>query len=866
MNERISNIFDYDDEIVVVKAQGDLIDPARIKELTMNKIHSEQKHTKKRPVGRTLLIAAVVAVILALGSYAVYYYSVRDAAIENVPTFDSKFYDFKADETETRLSINGFSDSPEYQAYVEWTDWNRAWQSEHPDPWTEIGMDDSFHETPVNYLLYEAYFTEQGEKLDEIAAKYGLTLLSELHFLRTETQLCRALDAESLIADGYEIYDGYFFDNGSFSASGRTAVNGNSVYFNIWNAVKGSFVPYSGLIPEDYTEWSYTTKDGVEVILMTDTLRAETTVIAPLDGCYVTGSIKTDDAQAAQDFADAIELPALNALFKTESARAASAQSIADYLEALPFVTTVDEIGEDEQAVLDYLGDWYLTGLPEDTLLYLMDIGTPNHWADFYCVRRSYDGGGHTGSLYYRELDPLDGENDETRLQLSTYSSYYANPTEDDPELSVTMQFRNTPCTVNGCEAMLSEWNGGTDYDLCWLDTDRQLLFTLTMTGFNADELMALAESVSGTAPEKAPQRNASTPEERFQNSLQPLSRVSFTYAEESVLTKRALSELGNYGLSELPDDADIPRLMGFRSYMYEHYWDGRADWISLQKCYSSDPESGVDGLTLTYKRFDDGRTAEAYEIDRQYEGSYSEVTDVSVGGHSGYITGGDIYTLQTILTWYDEGRDLIFVLSISTLKFGDLTEADIVALAEGVTEQPWDGTESIIYELPDTERILSELGRYDLPGGKYGSIVETREDRIEAWNRAPYWFVTDDPYVCESAAATYADGLTLLWERTWADTARKAENGAESFAAMTKYLLTCDDSGAVQTGLSVNGHDAVFVSFPYEEFWGEAHTELIWYDADAGLIFNLAEYPDEGDTARTAAQLITLAESVCTA
>ena len=71
MSERISDIFDYGDEIVIVEERDDRIDPARIKELTMKKINSGAvcaeigKTVKKaRPAWRTVLIAAAVGVLL----------------------------------------------------------------------------------------------------------------------------------------------------------------------------------------------------------------------------------------------------------------------------------------------------------------------------------------------------------------------------------------------------------------------------------------------------------------------------------------------------------------------------------------------------------------------------------------------------------------------------------------------------------------------------------------------------------------------------------------------------------------------------------------------------------------------------------
>lgn len=71
MDKNISEIFDYGDEIVVVREQEHPLDPARIKELTMKKINNDVfcekagKFVKKaHPMYRTILIAAVLAVLL----------------------------------------------------------------------------------------------------------------------------------------------------------------------------------------------------------------------------------------------------------------------------------------------------------------------------------------------------------------------------------------------------------------------------------------------------------------------------------------------------------------------------------------------------------------------------------------------------------------------------------------------------------------------------------------------------------------------------------------------------------------------------------------------------------------------------------
>ncbi len=694
MKINISEWMDNYDAAAYPMREGCDVSADRVAALTMQKLGLPETAPRRsgRRLGRGLLIAAAVAALLVGTSLAVYRYSMRDAAIEDVPTLDSELYSWEAGETKTRLSYNGFYDSPEYQAYVEWTEWNRTWREAHPDPWKELGVDNGYHETPDNYLHYEAYFTEQGEKLDEIMAKYGLTPLDGFQTVRSESELCRALGAENILADGWDMYGDYFYGNGTFKIGGRTALNGESLDFTVVNAVKGSFLMMTNLMPEDYTERHYTTEAGYELILMTDTLRGWTTLVAPLDGCTVTAILTSDDTQAAESFAEAIDLSALDALFATDSARAAVAQSIAAY----------EPPEETESDTAHSLGD---------------------------------------------------------------------------------------------------------------------------------------------------------TPEERFRSSIISISRVFDYYDISGITAKQVLSELGNYDITALSDETDsMYGMAGLRDTMYEYYWDGPATWSLFTKEYGDEP--GVKGVTLSYRRFDDGRTAEAFAVEKRYDNDSFGVTDCKVGDCDAYITRTLEYVAKTYevhrVTWYDAGHDLIF-----TLADWDVTDDELIALAESVAETAWD---SSICEPSDTAEVLDDLGRYELPGMAYGSINSVWSDGIGASHQyGPYWYAEDGLYISEGAKATYAGGLSLDWERTWADTERKTENGADSLAAMTKYYLACDDSGAVQTGLSVNGCDAICLNVTGIRQAGLEHIEqLIWYDADAELIFTLTSTEQ-----RTTKQLIALAESV---
>ena len=52
-------------------------------------------------------------------------------------------------------------------AWQEWESWQEAWREENGNRWNELGIDDSEHETSASYVLYNAYFNDQVQKLDE---------------------------------------------------------------------------------------------------------------------------------------------------------------------------------------------------------------------------------------------------------------------------------------------------------------------------------------------------------------------------------------------------------------------------------------------------------------------------------------------------------------------------------------------------------------------------------------------------------------------------------------------------------------------------------------------------------------------------
>ena len=80
MDRKISELFDYGDEIITAEEISDMFDSQEIKELTMNKIHNEKivHHIKfKRPT--KLILAATLATLMSVTAFAAVI-SLRDAA------------------------------------------------------------------------------------------------------------------------------------------------------------------------------------------------------------------------------------------------------------------------------------------------------------------------------------------------------------------------------------------------------------------------------------------------------------------------------------------------------------------------------------------------------------------------------------------------------------------------------------------------------------------------------------------------------------------------------------------------------------------------------------------------------------------
>ena len=540
MDKKISDIFDYGDEIAVTE-RDELFDPARIKELTMNKIngisHEDVKKTvkKARPVYRTLLIAAAVAVLLIGTALAAYQIALKDTLTGESYTREIEVWNGSAaasgepefvEVERLEISINGLVTSPEYQAYAEWTAWNDAWLAANPDPWAARGVDDSYFETPENYAFYyDAYFPEQAEKLDEIIEKYGLTLHTVRAFFETEEELCAVLGVDGIWRGEHDTVEGYVYDDGTFKLVSR--LGGEPVAeATVWLAADGSFTMIRDAISSDYEEWSYTTADGVTVALVLEnaadypqTLETLKTarIIARLDEALVSVSLSAGTREALQACADRLELAALGEVFSAKTDRsylpaAAAAQAAAwqkaqeEWAEAqarhaaeIQAYENLHTESEWAELVKAELGDYSLPyALEGQYLANTVASHLPKRWG----ITRYYSDDSYVGmerstvTYEFRYERDWSDETHETSTTREEFEALEQLMREDGVEFELV--------DIGGQEVYVLTWAEGR-HGLIWYDAERDLFFSLTDDHasydpryFTREQLLGLVESFYG--------------------------------------------------------------------------------------------------------------------------------------------------------------------------------------------------------------------------------------------------------------------------------------------------------------------------------------------------------------------------------
>lgn len=257
------------------------------------KIEVHKKNAQRvRSIRRPMLVAAIlVLTLLLVGCAVVYVLSLQGLIVsERTPTTQN------AEEigTISLISLQNINQP----ALTEWLDYLESYDV---DGSLMAANDNNESGIPEPYnLVYNCYTWDMVEKLDEIAERYNLQLLSQDVSLQAYAHnvLYNALSFESIVKEdvdfGVEFLDSSFYLEGTFSVSMLINLpnEADEILVNLRYSKKDYFDPVVGAVGDidRYEQWHYTQADGVDLLLAVDDKTAR--IYADLPDAFV--SIHTD--------------------------------------------------------------------------------------------------------------------------------------------------------------------------------------------------------------------------------------------------------------------------------------------------------------------------------------------------------------------------------------------------------------------------------------------------------------------------------------------------------------------------------------------------------------------------------------------
>lgn len=230
----------------------------------------QKRRPPKRRVRRLWLLAAAVALlaVLSAGAVAANLLGIRDLLLPQAQSTplsgESGAPAPYQTGQEALLSLSGYINSPESQALAEWNDFLTCYD---PDGSMANIVGNHMDQRLSKYTCYSVYTQEMANKLEDIAARYGLTLHTWNHVVEDQDEWISLLGnflRDNTAYSGQIYEDGTFHYDGYLNASGygelnyqfRRSVKGtlNDAYLNVGNLFS-------------YTEWHYRTAEGWEVTL-----------------------------------------------------------------------------------------------------------------------------------------------------------------------------------------------------------------------------------------------------------------------------------------------------------------------------------------------------------------------------------------------------------------------------------------------------------------------------------------------------------------------------------------------------------------------------------------------------------------------
>lgn len=240
------------------------------------------KRKRRGRISRMLIIAAAcLGLLLAMTAvaYAANWFGLRDLLLPPITDNTQK-------ENKAHISLAGYQGSPEWQALAEWQTFISEYDPDgaiYQD--THGQLDSSF----ARYSCYRVYSREMADKMEEIAAKYGLKLHTTSFNLQEHPELLELLGD---FMGGNGGYYTYMYEDGTFQADGTADFEDIGAWdFQLLRSVRGTF--HDAMLDigdiSEYQEVSYETACGVSVTLAFG--KCKVLILADLGDSFVTVNI-----------------------------------------------------------------------------------------------------------------------------------------------------------------------------------------------------------------------------------------------------------------------------------------------------------------------------------------------------------------------------------------------------------------------------------------------------------------------------------------------------------------------------------------------------------------------------------------------
>ena len=269
-------------------------------------------HQKRngKPRIAALLLAAVLVLALAISAAAIYRGRLQDlvlhapetpapetanSAQEETP--QSQSYDPLQSDYEM-ISLQGYAGSPEYQAALAWAEFQHGYDRDGKEL-QRVGNAPTGFEEEYSFNGYRVYTQEMADRLDALAAQYGLTLHTGGMQMATEAEL-KARFGDFLSATSW---GGYYYEDGTFQCDCEAGGAG----FQLRRCVKGTLdgVLLNITDAEQFEQWEYETACGVHVLLALGPEKA--LILADLEQSFVTVNVLAGARSPAAFTAERLE-------------------------------------------------------------------------------------------------------------------------------------------------------------------------------------------------------------------------------------------------------------------------------------------------------------------------------------------------------------------------------------------------------------------------------------------------------------------------------------------------------------------------------------------------------------------------------